>query len=219
MPRVLLCTRTTDYRHDAIPAAAAAVTALLAEHGFRAEVTEDPRALEADLNRYACVVFLLTSGDILTETARGALRAYVEGGGGFAGVHSAACTEYSWPYFGDLLGARFTRHPACQPGRVDVVDRSHPAMQHLPGHWDFTDEWYDFDRHPAGAHVLAHADESSYDKEGGGMGGDGHPLVWCREQGAGRVFYTALGHAEEAYADDRFLAHLAGGFAWAAGRA
>lgn len=47
------------------------------------------------------------------------------------------------------------------------------------------------------------------------MGGD-HPLVWCREQGAGRVFYTALGHAVEAYEDPDFLGHLLGGILWAA---
>jgi type 1 glutamine amidotransferase len=48
------------------------------------------------------------------------------------------------------------------------------------------------------------------------MGAD-HPLVWCREQGAGRVFYTALGHTSEAYHDPDFLAHLRGGIKWAAG--
>ena len=29
------------------------------------------------------------------------LAAYVEGGGGFVGVHAAACTEYDWPYYGE----------------------------------------------------------------------------------------------------------------------
>ncbi len=214
MPRILVCTRTTDYRHDSIPAALTAFDGF----GFEVDATEDPSALEAGLDRYAAVVFLLTSGDILTPAGRTALRSYVEGGGGFVGVHSASCTEYSWPYFGELLGARFTRHPAYQPGRVDVTDRTHLATRHLPAHWDFTDEWYDFDRRPADAHVLAYADETSYDREGGGMGEAGHPLVWCREQGAGRVFYTSLGHAEEAYGDRLFLAHLAGGLGWATGQ-
>jgi type 1 glutamine amidotransferase len=97
---------------------------------------------------------------------------------------------------------------------VVVEDRDHPATRDLPPVWDFTDEWYDFRTSPRGTvRVLARADESSY--EGGGMGED-HPLVWCREQGAGRVFYTALGHATEAYADPDFLAHLRGGVQWAA---
>ncbi|MFJ1604807.1 ThuA domain-containing protein [Streptomyces sp. NPDC088253] len=212
--RVLVHTRTTDYRHDSIPAAVAAVRSLGAAHGFGVDATEDPAAFETSLAPYAAVVFLSTSGDVLTPEGRTRLAAYVEGGGGFVGVHAAACTEYDWPYYGELLGARFDRHPEYQPGQAVVEDREHPATEHLPPVWEFTDEWYDFRTSPRDAvRVLVSADESSY--EGGGMGRD-HPLVWCREQGAGRVFYTALGHAAEAYENPDFRAHLLGGITWAA---
>ncbi|MFD7709588.1 ThuA domain-containing protein [Streptomyces sp. NPDC059786] len=213
--RLLLYTRTTDYRHASIPDAVAAVRALAAAHGFTADATEDPGAFERPLDPYAAVVFLSTSGEVLTPGGRDRLRAYIESGGGFAGVHAAACTEYDWPFYGELLGARFARHPEYQPGKVVVEDRDHPATQHLPPVWPVTDEWYDFRSSPRSAvRVLAAADESSYD--GGGMGAD-HPLVWCREQGAGRVFYTALGHASEAYEDPDFQAHVLGGITWTAG--
>ncbi|MEV5319463.1 ThuA domain-containing protein [Streptomyces sp. NPDC052687] len=211
-PRLLVFTRTTDYRHDSIPAAVAAVRALGA---YGVDHTEDPAALEAPLAGYAAVVFLSTSGEVLTPAGRERLAEYVEAGGGFVGVHAAACTEYEWPYYERLLGARFDRHPALQPGRALVEDRAHPATRHLPAVWKFTDEWYDFRTNPRGTvRVLVGADESSY--EGGGMGAD-HPLAWCHAQGAGRVFYTALGHAAEAYADPAFREHLRGGLAWAAG--
>lgn len=96
-----------------------------------------------------------------------------------------------------------------------MEDHGHPATRLLPTVWDFTDEWYDFRANSRGrVRVLVTADETSY--EGGGMGAD-HPLVWCREQGRGRVFYTALGHAAEAYRNPEFLAHLRGGLLWAAG--
>lgn len=210
-PRLLAFTRTTGYRHDSIPTAITAVRTL---GDFEVDVTEDPAALEQPLDRYAAVVFLSTSGEVLTPAGRERLAAYVESGGGFVGVHAAACTEYEWPYYGELLGARFDRHPEYQPGKAVVEDRDHPATRHLPAVWQFTDEWYDFRSNPRGAvQVLATADESSYD--GGGMGED-HPLVWCREQGEGRVFYTALGHASEAYEDPDFRAHLLGGISWAA---
>ncbi|MFJ3669000.1 ThuA domain-containing protein [Streptomyces sp. NPDC090106] len=213
VPRLLVHTRTAGYRHDSIPAAVAAVRGL---GGYEVDAGEEPEALEGPLERYAAVVFLSTSGDVLTPAGRERLAAYVESGGGFVGVHAAACTEYGWPHYGELLGARFDRHPALQPGRAVVEDRDHPATRHLPPVWDFTDEWYDFRTNPRStARVLVTADESSY--EGGGMGAD-HPLAWCREQGAGRVFYTALGHTAEAYEDPDFLAHLRGGIDWAAGR-
>ncbi|MCX5330557.1 ThuA domain-containing protein [Streptomyces sp. NBC_00140] len=210
-PRLLVYTRTAAYRHDSIPAGIAAVRTL---GGFEVDASEDPRALESPLERYAAIVFLSTSGEVLTPAGRERLASYVESGGGFVGVHAAACTEYDWPYYAELLGARFDRHPEYQPGKAVIEDHEHPATRHLPAVWDFTDEWYDFRTNPRGtARVLARADESSYD--GGGMGAD-HPLVWCREQAAGRVFYTALGHAAEAYEDPDFRAHLLGGIRWAA---
>ncbi|TKT03412.1 ThuA domain-containing protein [Streptomyces lasalocidi] len=212
--RLLVYTRTTDYRHDSIPDA---VAALRTFDGVEVDHTEDPSALEAGLDACAAVVFLSTSGDVLTPAGRDRLAAYVEDGGAFVGVHAAACTEEDWPYYGELLGARFARHPEYQPGRAVVEDRDHPATRNLPPVWEFTDEWYDFRTNPrARVRVLLGADEASYD--GGGMGED-HPLAWTREQGAGRVFYTALGHAAEAYRDPAFLAHLRGGLDWAVGGA
>ncbi|MGW5097387.1 ThuA domain-containing protein [Streptomyces nodosus] len=212
--RILVYTRTTDYRHDSIPDAVAAVRALGAAHGFEVDATEDPGAFESPLDGYAAVVFLSTSGEVLTPAGRERLTEYTRGGGGFVGVHAAACTEYDWPYYGELLGARFARHPDLQPGKAVVEDRDHPATGHLPAVWEFTDEWYDFRASPRGSvRVLAAADESSY--RGGGMGED-HPLVWCHERGAGRVFYTALGHDSEAYQDPAFRAHLLGAVRWAA---
>ncbi|MGW4694674.1 ThuA domain-containing protein [Kitasatospora sp. YST-16] len=216
---VLLYTRTTGYRHDSIPAATAALHELGQDHGFAVEATEDPAVFtDASLAGRGAVLFLSTSGEVLTPAGRAALRRWTAAGGGFAGVHSAACTEYDWPHYGELLGARFAGHPEPQPGTVLVEDRDHPATAHLPQRWAWHDEWYDFRHNPRpGVRVLATVDESGY--RGGGMGAD-HPLVWCREPATGgRSFYTALGHAADAYADPAFRRHLLGGLRWAAGAA
>ena len=174
--RVLVYTRTADYRHDSIPAGIAAVRGLGEAYGVAVDATEDPAVCAAPLDAYAVVVFLSTSGDVLTPAGRVRLAAHIDGGGGFAGVHAAACSEYDWPYYGELLGARFDRHPDLQPGRAVVEDHGHPATRHLPPVWEFTDEWYDFRASPRGSvRVLVSADESSY--AGGGMGDD-HPLAW-----------------------------------------
>jgi hypothetical protein len=39
-------------------------------------------------------------------------------------------------------------------------------------------------------------------------------LAWTDTFGKGRMFYTALGHREEVWADPRFLTHLVNGIAW-----
>ncbi|WP_213450579.1 ThuA domain-containing protein [Rhizomonospora bruguierae] len=215
--RILVYTRTTEYRHESIPAGVAALSELGGEHGFAVEHTEEPGAFAADrLAGYAAVVFLSTSGDVFdTDAQRHAFEGFVTGGGGFVGIHCAAATEYGWPFYGDLVGAWFDRHPEVQPGRAVVEDREHPATAHLPAFWDRVDEWYDFHTNPRGrVRVLLSADEASY--AGAGMGPD-HPLAWCHENCGGRSFYTALGHTQQSYAEPEFRAHLLGGIRYAAG--
>ena len=51
----------------------------------------------------------------------------------------------------------------------------------------------------------------------GAMGHD-HPHAWCQVHAGGRSFYTAGGHAAEAWSDATFLQHVANGIDWAAGR-
>ncbi|MET9655029.1 ThuA domain-containing protein [Streptomyces sp. JL2001] len=211
---VLVYTRTTGYRHDSIPAGATALTELAKSAGFAARVSEDPADFTPErLRRCAAVVLLSTTGTVLTDEGRTAFEAYVRRGGGLLAVHAAANAEPDWPFYGRLLGTRFDGHPEIQPGVVCVADGDHPATAGLPDRWAWTDEWYNFTANPrgSGVRVLATADESSY--RGGTLGAD-HPLVWCREEGRGRVLFTALGHAPEAYGDPVFRAHLAGALLW-----
>ena len=215
--RVLVFSATEGYRHDSIAPAVAAVRALGARHGFAVAATEDPAAFtDRRLRRYAAVVWLSTTGDVLGEAQQAAFERYVRRGGGYVGVHSAADTEYGWNWYGRLLGARFRTHPAVQPATIRVTDRRHPSTRRLPRRWQRTDEWYDFRAQPRrGVRVLALLDESTY--SGGSMGAR-HPIAWCRRFDGGRSWYTALGHTAESYAEPLFRAHLLGGIRWAAGR-
>ena len=211
--RVLVFTRTAGYRHDSIPAAIAALTAA---GGLDVTASEDPADVAA-CARFDVVTFVSTTGDVLGDAARRALRAFVEDGGGFAGVHSAAGTELSWDWYGELLGARFAGHPSgVQPATARVAAR-HPSTAHLPPHWTFTDEWYAFtDVRPAST-LLLDVDEASYAPGDFTMPAP-HAQAWCREVGAGRSWYTALGHEGQAWSDEHFLTHVREGISWAAGR-
>ncbi|HEX2025280.1 MAG TPA: ThuA domain-containing protein [Actinomycetota bacterium] len=216
--RALVFTKTAAFRHPSIDEAVAALQALAAERGFEMVHTEDAAAFsDPNLAGFDVVVFLLTTGDVLDAAQEAALQRFIRNGGGFAGVHAAADTEHGWPWYADLLGARFVTHPAPQAAVVRVEDRRHGSTGHLPASWGWVDEWYEFDRNPRRrVHVLATVSEATYD--GGSMGSD-HPVAWCHRFEGGRSWYTALGHPEESYADPAFRAHLAGGLAWAAGAA
>lgn len=219
--RVLLFSRTLGFRHASIPVAVAALRREGSRHGMMVDHTEDPgRFTAARLRAYRVVVFLSTTGDVLDQAGEGALRGFVEAGGGWVGVHAAADTEAGWPWYETLAGARFARHPAVQRASVRVVDRDHPATAPLPARWVRSDEWYDFRTNPRGrVRVLATLDESTY--RGGGMGAD-HPIAWCRAGGPlgrGRALYTAGGHTAASWSEARFLAHVVGALRWAAGAA
>ena len=217
-PRVLVFTKTAGFRHSSIPVAIQTVRRVGAGAGLRVDATEDASAFaDANLRRYAAVVFLLTTGDVLDPRQQAAFERFVRRGGGYAGVHSAADTEHDWPWYGRLVGAYFRSHPDIQPAAMRVPSRKDPSTVGLPLRWTRTDEWYNFARNPRGSvRVLATIDESSYAPGPGAMGAD-HPIAWAHEYQGGRAWYTAGGHTEESYAEPLFRQHLMGGIRYAAG--
>ncbi|MDQ4008966.1 MAG: ThuA domain-containing protein, partial [Actinomycetota bacterium] len=216
--RALVFTKTTGFRHPSIPAGIATVEQLGAEHNFTVDATEDATAFtDANLANYDVVIFLSTTGDPLNDEQQAAFERYIQAGGGYAGVHAAADTEYAWPWYGKLVGAWFDSHPAIQDANVKVQDRNHPSTAHLPANWQRSDEWYNYATNPRGnVHVLATLDESTYDPGAGTMGAD-HPIAWCQEFDGGRAWYTGGGHTTESYSEPAFVRHLLGGIQTAAG--
>jgi type 1 glutamine amidotransferase len=213
---LLVFSRTVGFRHDSIPAGIAAIRALGSQHGFEVDATEAPGTFSDEgLARYRVVVFLNTTGAVLDAGQHAAFERFIARGGGFVGIHSAADTEYDWPWYGKLVGAYFRSHPVIQSATLNVVDPAHVSTRDLPAQWTRIDEWYNFRNVPGpDVSVLIRIDEPSY--KGGTMGGD-HPMAWCHAYGGGRAWYTAVGHTIESYSDRLFLQHLRGGIAWAAG--
>lgn len=214
--RVLVFTKTTDYRHESIAVGIALVRRLGSAEGFAVDASEDATQFRDDaLRRYQAVIFLSTSGDVLDADQEAAFKSFIQRGGGFVGVHAAAATEMAWPWYGQLLGARFLSHPPTQNAELRVVDTAHASTRGLPNPWRRNDEWYDFDTDPARvARVLVEIDETSYR---GGVMGPRHPISWAHEFDGGRAWYTGMGHTEESYAEPAFEQHLLGGIRWAAG--
>jgi type 1 glutamine amidotransferase len=217
--RVLVFSKTTGFRHPSIPAGIALVQSLGAANGFTVDATEDATAFtEANLQLYQAVVWLNTTGDVLDAGQQAAFESYVRGGGGYVGVHSAADTEKTWPFYGQLLGgdAWIFNHPPIQAATLMVEDGSHLSTAHLPASFTFTDEYYNFQNNPRPVvNVLMTIDESSYDPGPGAMGD--HPLSWYHQVDLGRAWYTNLGHRTQTYSDPAFMPHLLGGIQWAAG--
>lgn len=213
---VLVFSGTKGFRHDSIPAGIQMFRELAAQSDWRVTTTEDPTVFtEFGLRPYRVLVFLNSTGDVLNVEQEKATEAWLRQRRGFIGIHSAADTEYDWPFYSQLLGAQFKSHPHIQPARVKVEAGQDPCMAHLPAVWERTDEWYCFRANPRkSVKVLASLDPDSY--SGNTMGAD-HPIVWKHEFGGARSFYTAMGHTQETYREPLFKEKIRRAVVWAAG--
>lgn len=215
--RVLVFSKTEGFRHSSIPTGIAAITQLGQEYGFIVEATENAALFNFEnLQKFEVIIFLSTTGDVLSIEQQNAFEQYIHNGGGFVGIHAASDTEYDWPWYGKLVGAYFDSHPKIQTATIQVTDQDHISTKHLSKFWERTDEWYNYNKNPRGqVHVLATLDESSY--SGGNMDND-HPIAWMHEFHGGRSWYTGGGHTEASYAEPDFLKHILGGILYASGK-
>ena len=173
------------------------------------------RSLPSVSAGYDAVVFLSTTGDVLTPEQQAAFEGYIRNGGGYVGIHSAADTEYDWAWYGGLVGAYFLSHPEPQDATLLVEDRTHESTAHLGDTWQRFDEWYDFRDDPRDrVHVLLSVDPATLTAS---QMPDDHPIAWCHDYDGGRAWYTALGHTGESWAEPAFLQHVLGGIRTAAG--
>ncbi len=217
-PRVLVFSKTAGYRHSSIPKGIAAIRKLGQEHGFAVDTTEDAGGFtQKNLARYAAVVFLSTTGDVLNAMQQDVFERYIQAGGGYVGVHSATDTEYDWAWYGRLAGAYFNGHPGnpnVRKGRYRTLDSTHVSTKGFPPSFEREDEFYNFKSIDPTIHVLVEIDETSYE---GGTNGTHHPMSWYHDFDGGRAWYTNMGHTEATYTEPLFLQHLLGGLQYAIG--
>ncbi len=242
--KLLIYSRTLGFRHGSIPTGAAAITRLGQKTGaFTAEHSEDPAMFDENrLGMFDAVLFLNTTGDCLApgkgkvseadkpilDQRKKNLIAFVRNGKGFAGIHAATDTNYSWKEYGDMVGAYFTSHPwGAVPLKVD--SKGHPLTgMFQQGGFEIRDEIYMFGPKtgaPRGVQpysrdrlrVLLSLDASKFDTKKGTRPDNDYAISWIREYGKGRVFYCALGHGEAMYMHPDMLKHYLAGLQYALG--
>lgn len=216
IPRVLVFTKTAGNVHESIPAGIKAIEKLGNENGFEVDASIDASLFNDEyLSQYSTVIFLNTTENILDTNQEVAFERYIQSGGGFVGIHSAADTEYDWFWYAKLVGAQFLSHPHYQKVDFLIKDKNSKATEFFTDDvWTRTDELYNFKNMNQDVNVLLTIDESTYE---GGENGENHPMSWYHEYDGGRAFYTALGHTEESFSEELYLKHILGGIQYAIG--
>jgi type 1 glutamine amidotransferase len=217
--RVLIYTKTNGTTHvNGIASAVTSFKAGLVPLGITVDTANDPMVFtEANLARYAGVIIVSTSGAPFGTPGTAqvdALIAFVKKGGGLAGFHAASSTDYgATSPFTMLLGAETKdqgggfRTSDCSP------EGGHPSVAKVPMTWRVAnEEFYTFNGfNPANMVVL---------RCNAATGTEKIPISWVRQEGAGRVFFTGLGHYPQfwAPAEAFFTNHALPGVLWTIGR-
>jgi type 1 glutamine amidotransferase len=190
------------------------VRGLLEKSGFAVEVSGDAEALgRADIASFDLVVPQVTGGELSRESSI-ALCAAVEAGTGLAGFHHALATSFPGnARFRFLAGCTFATHPGdIITYRVDPLRTDDPVMAGIMS-FEHTSEQYFMHVDPS-VEVLANTtfsgDHASWKK------GVKMPVVYKSAYGAGRVFYTALGHKPAELEKPEIITILERGLLWAA---
>src|SRR5262245_19465749 len=178
---------------------------VLTARGIDLTYTEEVAALDRDrLARFDCVLIYANHTEI-TPAQEAALVAFVEEGKGLVAVHCASACFPSSERYRALVGGQFLRHGEGVV-HTEIVRADHPAIEGLPP-LESWDETYVHRLLTADRVVLAER-VSSAERE---------PYTWVREQGKGRVFYTAWGHDRLTWSQPAFQALLERGIRWATG--
>ncbi len=213
-PTVLVFSKTNGFVHkEGIPAAEQMFTEIANQLGWDVYLTRNGAVHNAeDLAKFKAVIWNNVSGDVLTEAQRAALKAWIEAGGPWLGVHgTGGDPSYQWRWYVDvLIGAQFVGHtmdPQFQDADLLPADGGGELVAHLPKRWRVEgEEWYAFDSNPRdkGYQIVLTIDEDSYITKGATMWGNDsmegeHPMAWRHRVGEGRVFYSSVGHTAATY--------------------
>ena len=128
-------------------------------------------------------------------------------GKGLVLAHAAIDANYDWPEFAEMTGGWFQAHPwGTFDAPVIVEDPTFPAMRHFPAHLFIHDEMYspkNWSREKV--NVLMRLDETqlNYTNPQYGVASTrpdkDQAIAWSKMYGKGRVFYSSLGHTNEAW--------------------
>ncbi len=166
---------------------------LLREAGYEVEVSDTLDAyLDAErLSRLSLIVPVWTMGTITREQEAGLLAA-VRGGVGVAGWHGCMADSFrDHPNYQWMVGGQWVAHPGnFIDYQVNLTRRDDPIVAGLDDFRMHSEQYY---MHVDPSNEVL-ATTTFTGEHAAWIEGTVMPVVWKRRFGAGRVFYSSLGH-------------------------
>jgi hypothetical protein len=160
-----------------------------------------------NLDYFDVLVFASTTGEMdLTDEQKKDMMAFIhDDGKGFVGIHAALDTNYKWPEYGEMIGGWFNEHP-WGTFQAPIINEggNFPATAHFPQSSVKRDEIYqakEWSRDKV--NVLLRLDETKLNYNNPRVHREDHDfaVAWSKMYGKGHVFYSTLGHTNEAWKD------------------
>jgi len=193
---------------------AGVVARMLREEGFEVVVENTTEAFtDPKLKELSLIVPIVTMSTIEKEEID-SLGAAVQSGVGFAGFHGGMGDSFrNEVKYQFMVGGQWVAHPGnIIDYTVNITRADDPVMAGISD-FPYRSEQYYMHVDPNNE-VLAttrfRGDHSAWI--------DGHvmPVVWKRQHGEGRVFYSSLGHVASEFGVPEMATILRRGMAWAA---
>jgi type 1 glutamine amidotransferase len=149
-----------------------------------------------------------TTGELdLDDSQKKDILSFIKDDGkGFVGVHAALDTNYKWPEYGEMIGGWFDQHPwSTFNAPIVNEDPTFPAVRHLPKAFVKYDEIYqpkEWSRDKVNVLLSLDPTKLNYANNPRIHRADhDFAVAWDKMYGKGRVFYSTLGHTQEAWSD------------------
>ena len=237
----------TGYQHDSVSHALATIERLGRESGLYVTyirtdtqlVTKDEiygtgkyaappagtrRVNAKNLNFFDAIFFYGLGEESLSDKQKTDLLSFVhDDGKGFVGAHSAIDAFYGWPEYGRMMGAYFDNHPwGVMDAPIIVEEPSFPGMKQFPREFVLRDEIYVPTSTPYSrdkVDVLARLDATKVDLKVKDLHRTDRdfPIAWVKKYGKGNVFYSTLGHTDEAWDDPKIQTMYLEAIKWSLG--
>uniref|UniRef100_UPI004047FE01 PVC-type heme-binding CxxCH protein n=2 Tax=Algoriphagus sp. TaxID=1872435 RepID=UPI004047FE01 len=177
----------------------------LFQKGINLTYTADPNDLKDEVLQNYDGLLIYANHDSISTSQEAALKSFVQGGKALIPLHSGSFCFRNSDWYVQAVGGQFSTHGT---GRftTQLLEPTHPILQEI-SEFETWDETYVHSQINPDIQVLMERQEG--DKK--------EPYTWIRNEGEGRVFYTAYGHNEETWKQPEFHKLLANGILWAVG--
>jgi type 1 glutamine amidotransferase len=225
--KILVYSKASGFHHQSIPTGKDCFRIMSEKtKAFSVTFSDDVADYSAEnLKNYDAILFNNTTKiqkAFTTPEQQQAILDFINNGGGYIGIHSASDAGMpEWNEYTDMVGGCFNGHPWGAGGTwgIRIEDPDHPIMECFEGK-DFMlkDELYKYKGYDRSKQrVLASIDVRVSPKGKAERPDRDHALIWVRNQGKGRVFFSALGHNHEVFFHPQILECWLAGIQFALG--